>query len=330
MLHEELTLFKLSLHRFSLSLSCCACAAVLLSACGGGGGSTPSSQTSSNETVSTAITAAQAPSASSAAPASTVAPTASADAIPQTVSASATAAASDEAPTPFGQNAGSYALSFSEEFNSFDSSLWNDHIWYQGSNDTKNYAVENGALKIWPQRDANGKFFDRTIDTDGKFYQTYGYFEVEAKLPKGKGTWPAFWLFNHVGDRRPEIDVMEAYAGGEGWGHTDANGVSIPTAYAPTVWKGDTEGQNMGSKKHQADVDLSADFHKYAVKWEPNKQTYYFDGKEVLVVNVTMTDPMYLMLDLWFGSASGTPGDSTPQGKGNSYEVNYVRAWKFK
>jgi beta-glucanase (GH16 family) len=334
-----LILFKLSLHRFSLSLSCCACAAVLLSACGGGGGSSTPGQASAADTVSTATTAAlvttattaaQAPTASSAAPASTVAPTASADAIPQTVSASATAAASSEAPTPFGQDAASYALSFSEEFNSFDSSLWNDHIWYQGSNDTKNYAVENGALKIWPQRDANGKFFDRTIDTDGKFYQTYGYFEVEAKLPKGKGTWPAFWLFNHVGDRRPEIDVMEAYAGGEGWGHTDANGVSIPTAYAPTVWKGDTEGQNMGSKTHHAGVDLSADFHKYAVKWEPNKQTYYFDGKEVLVVNVAMTDPMYLMLDLWFGSASGTPDDSTPQGKGNSYEVNYVRAWKFK
>jgi beta-glucanase (GH16 family) len=338
MLHEELILFKLSLHRFSLSLSCCACAAVLLSACGGGGGSTAPGQTSATDTVSTATTAAtatiattaaQAPSASSAAPASTVAPTASADAIPQTVSASATAAAT-EAPTPFGQDAGSYALSFSEEFNSFDSSLWNDHIWYQGSNAAKNYEVENGTLKIWPQRDASGKFFDRTIDTDGKFYQTYGYFEVEAKLPKGKGTWPAFWLFNHVGDRRPEIDVMEAYAGGEGWGHTDADGVSVPTAYAPTVWKGDTEGQNMGSKTHQAGVDLSADFHRYAVKWEPNKQTYYFDGKEVLVVNVTMADPMYLMLDLWFGSASGTPDDKTPQGKGNSYEVNYVRAWKFK
>jgi hypothetical protein len=43
-----------------------------------------------------------------------------------------------------------------------------------------------------------------------------------------------------------------------------------------------------------------------------------------------MGDPMYIMLDLWYGSASGQADNSTPQGKGNSYEVNYVRAWKFK
>ncbi|HEY8609346.1 MAG TPA: glycoside hydrolase family 16 protein [Noviherbaspirillum sp.] len=202
-------------------------------------------------------------------------------------------------------------------------------MWYETSNATKNYAVEDGKLKIWPQRDAEGKFFNRTIDTDGKFYQTYGYFEIEAKLPVGKGTWPAFWLFNHINERRPEMDVMEAYAGGAApWGF-EKDGVAHPQAYAPTVWKGDKEGQLVGTRQFDTGLDLSADFHRYAVKWEPNKQTYYFDGKEVLVVNVTMGDPMYLMLDLWYGSASGTPDDSTPQGKSNSFEVKYVRAWKF-
>jgi beta-glucanase (GH16 family) len=220
-------------------------------------------------------------------------------------------------------------LTFSEEFNSYNSNLWNDHIWYETSNATKNYAVEDGKLKIWPQRDAAGKFFNRTIDTDGKYYQTYGYFEIEAKLPVGKGTWPAFWLFNHIGERRPEMDVMEAYAGGAApWGFNDANGVAHPQAYAPTVWKGPNE--LVGTRQYDTGKDLSAGFHKYAVKWEPNKQTYYFDGKEVLVLNTTFSDPMYIMLDLWYGSASGTPDNSTPQGKTNSYEVNYVRAWKLK
>ncbi|WP_420475335.1 glycoside hydrolase family 16 protein [Noviherbaspirillum sp. ST9] len=231
---------------------------------------------------------------------------------------------------PFGQDASQFALTFSEEFDSYNSNLWNDAMWYETSNQTKNYTVEDGTLKIWPQRDASGNFFNRTLDTDGKYYQTYGYFEIEAKLPVGKGTWPAFWLFNHINERRPEMDVMEAYAGGSApWG-VNKNGVAHPTAYAPTVWKGDREGQLVGTRQYDTATDLSEGFHKYAVKWEPNKQTYYFDGKEVLVVNVTMPDPMYLMLDLWYGSASGTPDDSTPQGKQNSYEVNYVRAWKFK
>jgi beta-glucanase (GH16 family) len=268
-----------------------------------------------------------------AAPAAASTGTASPASSPATASAAAPAPAPAPATGvsgPYGQNAANYTLTFTEEFNSFNTSRWNDTIWYEKSNATKNYTVENGALKIWPQRDATGKFFNRTIDTDGKFYQKYGYFEMEAKLPKGKGTWPAFWLFNHIGDRRPEMDIMEAYAGGNGWGYLDASGVHRPTVYAPTVWKGDKEGQMMGFKMHQAGMDLSESFNRYAVKWEPNKQTYYFNGKEVLVVNVAMGDPMYIMLDLWFGSASGTPDNSTPQGKSNSFEVNYVRAWQFK
>ncbi len=274
--------------------------ALLVSACGGGGGTPTTAASSGAPTPATPV-----------------------------VTAGADAAAT----TPYGQDANQYTLTFAEEFNgnSLDRSLWNDTIWYEQPNATQNYAVEDGKLKIWPQRDASGKFFNRTIDTDGKYYQTYGYFEIEAKLPAGKGTWPAFWLFNHIGDRRPEMDVMEAYAGGAApWGFTDEQGVRRPQAYAPTVWKGDREGQLVGTRQYDTGMDLSTSFNKYAVKWEPNKQTYYFNGKEVLTLETTMSDPMYLMLDLWYGSASGQPDDSTPQGKDNSFEVNYVRAWQFK
>lgn len=230
--------------------------------------------------------------------------------------------------TPYGQNPKDYVLTFSEEFDHYNSSVWNDHIWYETSNPTKNYAVENGMLKIWPQRDAAENFFNRTLDTDGKYYQTYGYFEMEARLPRGKGTWPAFWLFNHIDERRPEIDIMEAYAGGEWWGKIDRDGIPRPTVYAATVWY--TEGHEAGQVKRNVGKDLSAGFHKYAVKWEPDKLTFYFDGKSIGKVNARMQDPMYLILDLWFGGTSGTPDDSTPQGKSNAFEVNYVRAWKFR
>jgi beta-glucanase (GH16 family) len=230
---------------------------------------------------------------------------------------------------PYGQDASQYTLTFADEFDTeLSTAVWNDYIWYEAPNPTKNYAVEDGVLKIWPQRDASGNFFNRTLDTDGRFAQTYGYFEIEARLTRGKGTWPAFWLFNHIADRRPEIDILEAYPGGEGWGRMDSSGVHIPDTFAPTVWPAGNQGENhAGTKMHQTGMDLSAGFHKYALKWEPNRQTFYFDGKEVLSVNVSMGDPMYLLLDLWFGSASGTPDDSTPQGKNNAFEVNYVRVW---
>jgi hypothetical protein len=227
---------------------------------------------------------------------------------------------------PFGQNPADYRQTFSEEFNgAFDTNRWNDHIWYESPNPTINYKVADGSLKTWPQRDSTGNFFNRTIDTDGKYYQQYGYFEMEAKLPTGKGTWPGFWLFNHIDDRRPEIDIMEAYPGASGWG--DAN--LHPTAFAATVWPNGSGGGQAGHRMLQT-PDLSASFHKYAVKWEPHKQTFYFDGKEFFSLDVTMSDPMYILLDLWFGSASGNPDDTTPTGEGNSYEVNYVRAWQFR
>jgi hypothetical protein len=38
---------------------------------------------------------------------------------------------------------------------------------------------------------------------------------------------------------------------------------------------------------------------------------------------------MYILVDLWLGSASGTPDATTPTGKANSYIINYVRAWKL-
>lgn len=242
---------------------------------------------------------------------------------------SKTAKKSSSVRSPFGQNAEEYVLTFADEFDGFNRNVWNDHIWYERSNPTKNYTVEDGKLKIWPQRDASGKFFNRTIDTDGKFEQRYGFFEIEAKLTKGKGTWPAFWLFAHPDKRRPEIDVMEAYPGGEDpWGYTDADGVSRPTAYGATVWY--DEGRKAGEYKHIVGKDLSARFHRYAVKWEPDRQTFYFDGKPVHTVEAKMTDSMYIMLDLWFGSSSGDPDESTPQGKSNSFEINYVRAWQLK
>lgn len=299
-------IFKKSFKHFSLHALACVSTA-MLAACGGGGGTGASpGQSATSATSSTSPST-----ASSATPATTT-----------------TIASGNDVSGPYGQDASAYTLTFSDEFsNGYDNSVWNDHTWYQASNATKNYAVEDGVLKIWPQRDSSGNFFNRSIDTDGHYTQTYGYFEIEAKLPVGKGTWPAFWLFNHIGARRPEIDIMEAYAGGTSpWG-TMIDGQPHPTMYAATIWK---DASSQGGSQKVSTPDLSAGFHKYALKWEKNKQTFYFDGREVYSANVTMSDPMYLMLDLWFGSSSGQPDGSTPTGKNNAYEVNYIRAWQFK
>lgn len=294
------------------------------------GTTTTTSPTTTGTTTTTSPTTTTAPTTSTAPTTTTGTTTGTTTTSPTTSTTTPTTAPATSTTTtaamPYGQTGTNWTMTFSDEFTgtALNAARWNDTIWYESSNSTKNYAVSNGSLKIWPQRDATGKFFNRTIDTDGKYYQTYGYFEIEAKLPIGKGTWPAFWLFNHIGTRRPEIDIMEAYAGGgpaSGW--SDAN--FHPTAYAPTVW---IDASRLAGTKTILTSDLSAAFHKYAVKWEANKQTFYFDGREVFSLAVTMPDTMYIMLDLWYGSASGQPDSTTPTGSGNSYEINYVRAWK--
>jgi beta-glucanase (GH16 family) len=230
-------------------------------------------------------------------------------------------------------------LTFSDEFdNGFNTSKWNDHLWYQSSDPVINYRVSNGSLKIWPA----SNFVDRTIDTDGKFSQTYGYFEAEMKLPIGKGVWPAFWLYAHPGDARPEIDIMEAYPGGgsgSGWG----DGNLHPVNYGLTLHKANADysyhevpyaTKLRDFSSYGSGVDLSAAFHTYGVKWEPSGVTFYFDGKQLGPKYQDTAGyynrPMYILLDLWFGSASGSPDGSTPLGEGNSFEVRYVRAWQFK
>ncbi|WP_334190317.1 glycoside hydrolase family 16 protein [Noviherbaspirillum sp.] len=315
--------------RLIKSIISSACASLILAACGGGGGGDTAPDSSLVSASSGAIVSPSSHAGSNETLASEAAPTETA--ATETTEAKAEPATEEAAPGPFGQNANDYRMTFSDEFeNGFNTSVWNDTTWDKPAPETVNYAVEDGSLKMWPARDPQGNFVARVIDTDGKFYQTYGYYEIEAKLPVGKGTWPAFWLYNHdePGNFRPEIDIMEAYAGGgpaSGW--SDAN--FHPTAYAPTIWTG-APGVLGGTKMVMDLGDLSAGYHKYALKWEPGKQTYYFDGKEVYSVNLEMPRRMYLMLDLLYGSASGQPDDSTPTGKNNSFDVKYVRVWQFK
>lgn len=233
-----------------------------------------------------------------------------------------------------------YTLTFNEEFNGsqLDMNIWNDFIWWnEGGEKTGkpvNWQVSDGQLHIWP----DDGFYPRTIDTDGKYYQTYGFFECEAKLPIGRGSWPAFWLYNHDGymgdpEMRPEIDIMEAYSGGgPDTGQTWADANLHPIDYAATLWRKNPDLiGTIRMSEVLPTVDLSAGYHKYGCLWEADGVTFYFDGQKVGTKQMTdfFQIRMYLLLDIYFGSASGTPSDAeTPKGITNAFAVRYVRAWK--
>jgi beta-glucanase (GH16 family) len=259
-------------------------------------------------------------------------------------------------PVPVGQPTGKWALSFEDHFNasSLNTAVWNtvqfygeievlpdgSKVSFNGTSAT-NYdtnANGNSCLRIWPQLTNGSKWVERTIDTDGKFSQKYGYFEARMKMPVGRGLWPAFWLYNHIGNLRPEIDVVEAYNGAGssvGWGTNDVPVLPNNYSMGGTLLDNGAALQTAGPWKLQSTVFgfklLSDDFHVYATEWTETEVAFFFDGVEIARTS-TFNVPysMYLLLDLWYGGAAGVPSPDasiTPRGSSNSVLVDYVRAW---
>ena len=255
------------------------------------------------------------------------------------VASAGTTPPTPDAAGPYGQNAADYVLTFSEEFdgNTIDRGKWVDHLtWYLPPDSTPNWRVSDGSLKLFPVAGTDFTKRDyRHFTTDGHFEQTYGSFEMEAKLPRGNAVRPAFWLYNYRSPDpavRPEIDIMETYPGGGpdlGWGDSDLHAVT----FAATAHRGD--GRMIGTRMFATGQDLSTEFHKYAVKWDPNSITFYFDGQPFHTIHAGMSDPMFILLSLQMCGEGQkgwcpVPDGTTVTGIDNSFEVRYVRAGQFR
>jgi beta-glucanase (GH16 family) len=177
---------------------------------------------------------------------------------------------------------------------------------------------------------SSSSFHGRAINTDGKYEQKYGYFEARMKLPIGRGCAPSFSLNAHVGDQRPVIAIMDAFSGGSpstGQDWADAN--LHPVSYAATVTNGSS--REVGRLRSYG-TDLSAASHVYGCLWEPDGITFYLDGNPIgdKIKTSELADPMFIVLSLAFGGASGTPNASeTPTGPGNALLIDYVRGWSI-
>jgi beta-glucanase (GH16 family) len=148
------------------------------------------------------------------------------------------------------------------------------------------------------------------ITTQPSFAQTYGYFEMRAKLPRGKGLWPAFWLLPADLSWPPELDVMESI-GDPGEVYT--------TAHSKMA---DRPGQ-----KHRIAPDV---FHVFAVSWDPQQIIWYVDGRETdrQPTPPDMDKPMYMVANLAVGGS--WPGD--PDGATRfpaRLTIDYIRAYRF-
>jgi beta-glucanase (GH16 family) len=115
----------------------------------------------------------------------------------------------------------------------------------------------------------------RTRRRDGTplFAQRYGKFEFRAKVPHGKGLWPALWL----------LPLEDKYGGWAASGEIDVMEIvgEKPEQYLGTVHFGSTfPKRELVTHVHKFPAGQSvADFHVYAVEWEPGEIRWLVDGK---------------------------------------------------
>ncbi|WP_247231991.1 family 16 glycosylhydrolase [Telluribacter sp. SYSU D00476] len=214
------------------------------------------------------------------------------------------------------------------------------HGW--GNNELQNYTdrlenarVEDGMLIIEARKEAsaNRQYSSARLVTKGKGDFKYGKFEVRAKLPTGRGTWPAIWTLasqSTYGDKfwpdNGEIDIMEHVGFDQnrvhGNIHTKAFNHSIKTNKGNNVM---VEG-------------ASEDFHVYSCEWTPDRVTVLVDGKDYFTFRKEaqygwqewpFDQPFHLLLNIavggnW-GGQKGVDETVYPQ----RMVVDYVRVYEL-
>ena len=190
------------------------------------------------------------------------------------------------------------------------------------------FAIVGGQLAITaaPCRAASPlPYCSGVLTSRGMFFQHFGYFEIRARLPSGRGLWPAFWLLPKGGAWPPELDVLEVL------GHE-------PTMlYASAHWVA-PEGGPAAAGKHQSatnkvrTADLSEGFHVFGLSWHPDLLRWYLDGAEVARMPTPpgLDKPMYLLLNLAVGGPKSWPG--APDGSTRfpaQMLVDTVRAYDY-
>jgi beta-glucanase (GH16 family) len=232
-------------------------------------------------------------------------------------------------------------LVWSDEFNdtSLDASKWAPEVkdvWYNNeleatTSSRNNVNVTGGNLNITAiKENYNGRTFTSgRINTKGKKDFNFGRVDVRAKLPKGKGVWPAIWMLGSNDSTAPwpacgEIDIMELRG-------------STPNINNTTMHFGTTAADHKykGTQYTLPTGDFSADFHTFSVVRALNQMQFFVDGtmyytfKSSDATPYPFNNPFYVILNLAIGGDfDGNPDANTtfPQ----TMQVDYVRYYQYK
>jgi glucosylceramidase len=263
-------------------------------------------------------------------------------------------------PPPEGFQGEEKATNFDYDYDALTYELvWNDEFGYVGLPDPEkwNYDVGghgwgNNELQYYTDdgnASANGEVLTieaRAQIKNGKEYTSarlvtknkgdwlYGKIEVRAKLPGGRGTWPAIWMLPtdwDYGDwpASGEIDIME---------HVGYD----PNKVHATVHTGaynHTKGTQLGNGGVVVDQAVGG-FHTYGIEWLPDKILFFIDGEQVYEYNPSgiVVSPTYqewpfdrrhhILINIALGGDWGGAQGFDPEMLPAAMEVDYVRVYQ--
>jgi beta-glucanase (GH16 family) len=239
-----------------------------------------------------------------------------------------------------------WKLTWSEEFNYNglpDSSKWNyetggsgwgnNELQYYTKASANNVEVSNGSLKIKVKKEQieNREYTSARLVTKGKEDFTYGKMEIRAKLPAGRGLWPAIWMLGKKAGKIGwpecgEIDIMEHV----GFEKDSVFGTIHTKAYNHII------GTQKGKKIFITDPYTS--YHNYGLEWTPEYMDFSLDGKVYNhIINEHKTtaewpfdSPFFFILNVAVGGNLGGKHGVDPTVFPAAMEVDYIRVYSAR
>lgn len=199
------------------------------------------------------------------------------------------------------------------------------------TNQPENVRVDGEKLIIEAHKVAgqDSAYTSTRIKTKGKATWKYAYVEVRAKLPEGRGTWPAIWMLPDTlryggWPASGEIDIMEHV----GYDPAVVHGTVHTSSFNHKI------GTQVG-KQHQV-KDFSEAYHRYAVNWTEDQVEFIIDDKVYHTFKNNgsgykawpFDHPFHLILNIAVGGGWGGQKGVDPAIWPQRMEVDYVRVYE--
>ncbi len=214
-----------------------------------------------------------------------------------------------------------------------DNGWGNNEKQYYSAYRSENARVVDGKLIIEARRDfyLDHEYTSARLVTTNKGDWTYGRIEVRAKLPSGKGTWPAIWML-----------PTDWSLGNKGWPDNGEIDIMEHVGYDPDVIHGSIHCNKYNwvtNSEKTATIkipDATTSFHTYALEWDSSQIKMYVDSTHYFTFSNEnkgweywpFFKDFHLLLNIaiggnW-GGAQGIDNSIFPQ----RMEIEYVRVYQ--